>query len=702
MRGKNRQKRTDIQALRAIAVLAVVIYHLWPERLIGGFMGVDVFFVISGYLMTLTIMRDLDPVLAAKGKFRSTANFLVNFYARRIKRLIPAASVTLLGTLFLTYLTGNYVTIIETSKQIIASALFYQNWQLATNSVDYLAATDPPTAVQHFWTLSLEEQFYLVWPILLLIFFFLSVNLTLLYKRSQISGAVLPTILLVLFFFAYGYNLTQSDPAAAYFVTFARVWELLIGAVLAFLPKIKNYDLKLLLPWLGTAMIAYAMYRWGGNGFPGWRALFPTIGTALIIYAGTGKDESKFTFTNLLKAKPIQWIGDISYSLYLWHWPFIVLLPVLLGVDMETQRGAFLSMGILIISVLIAGLSYKFVELPAQKIGFKKRYIYMSFVFILVLVAGSAYLVQKSFENRSASELDSLHQKVAPDSDDKCVGAKWMVNKEFCDNGFGKLDATYAQFTSIDHYQKLSGEWICGMYDYRSKKNNDVSYTCEVGDVNADYQVTVFGDSHAGHFMSAFNEIGKRNSIRFIILDNRRCGAQEINKPHCLSRLQYLDESNILDESEYILLSNLHKSTSTRNRPLGNLDLTIETIQRITDTPFYLLEDTPPASKFIGRDCINFDNSCKRDKNGALMSIKTTTENAIRAELLREEQVIETSDFFCDETYCYSAIGGVNVYFNIGRGENIVTNSHLSSSFARSLALPLEKKLTDANLLPTQ
>lgn len=149
----NRGKRLDIQALRAIAVVSVVIYHFWPERLIGGFMGVDVFFVISGYLMTVTLMRDAQPVLKAKNKLKSAWLYLTNFYARRIKRLVPAAAVTLLAILGLVYTTGNLALIQQTATQVFTSALFIQNWQLARGSVDYLANTDP-TAVQHFWSLS--------------------------------------------------------------------------------------------------------------------------------------------------------------------------------------------------------------------------------------------------------------------------------------------------------------------------------------------------------------------------------------------------------------------------------------------------------------------------------------------------------------------------------------------------------------------
>lgn len=270
--------RKDIQALRAIAVLAVVIYHLWPNTLTGGFMGVDIFFVISGYLMTATLLRAIKPVQESDHKLRSTTAYLLEFYARRIKRLVPAAATTLFATIGIVWLSGNYTVIEATLRQIIASALFSQNLFLAHESVDYLAASSTATAVQHFWSLSLEEQFYLAWPLILLALSFATIHITILYKKRKIPGTIIPVIILIAGFFYYGYHLTIANPSAAYFVTFARVWELLLGGLILFLPTIRNYDVRLLLPWVGTGMIGYSLFQWDGTGFPvGTRLCLPSV-----------------------------------------------------------------------------------------------------------------------------------------------------------------------------------------------------------------------------------------------------------------------------------------------------------------------------------------------------------------------------------------------------------------------------------------
>lgn len=699
MRGKS-PKRTDIQALRAIAVLAVVIYHLWPSGLTGGFMGVDIFFVISGYLMTVTLMRDSSVVLESKDKLRSTWGYLTNFYARRIKRLVPAASVTLLGTLALVTLTGNYAVIIDTTKQIFSSALFFQNWHLAENSVDYLASTNPPTAVQHFWSLSLEEQFYLAWPLVLLVILLMTVNLTVIYKNTKAMGAIIPTVILVAGFFIYGYQLTKSDPSLAYFDTFARVWELLLGGAIAFLPALKNYDLKLMLPWLGAAMFTLAIFVFDGEGFPGWHALIPVVGTALVIYGGTGITESKFSFTNLLRFKPIQWIGDISYSLYLWHWPLIILLPMLVGIYIEGSKGFPLKVAILLLSFIAAALSYKFIEIPAQRIQLKKQYVYLGFVVIVGSVASLAILTRNHIENIVQSDLDTLHKIVQSDSKEhQCVGAKWLVYEDVCGNRFGLIDPRFQQFTYVDPYKDVLDGKQCSFYHPRKKKESkDPTVHCVLGNPSSDYQIVVYGDSHASHWTNAFHIIGKRNNIRVILMDSRRCGGEEIQMPQCADRIQYLKDSQILDKSKFVIISSIHKSGRTYNEELGNIGRVVETISSITNTPVYVLEDTPPASKLFGADCVIYNAPCKREADGAIKNIQEVNANAVKAGLIEEDHIIPTHDMFCDKSYCYSAIGGLSVYYNLGIRKHH-TNSHLTGSFSATLAYPLEKRLKEYGII---
>lgn len=661
-------------------------------------MGVDIFFVISGYLMTITLMRDAQPVLTAKKKVKATWTFLTTFYARRIKRLLPAASITLLATLGLVYATGNLALIQQTAKQIFTSAIFVQNWELARESVDYLANSDP-TAVQHFWSLSLEEQFYLVWPLLLLVILLLTVNLFVVFKKRKITNlAIVPVILLVIGFFIYGYNLTQTEASLAYFVTPARVWELLLGGVIAFLPALKNYDLKLLLPWIGTGMIGYALFKWDGAGFPGWHALVPTLGTAMIIYAGAMANESKWSFENLLRFKPIQWVGDLSYSLYLWHWPLIILLPVLLLIDLDSHPQAlFIKLGILLLSFVMAWLSYRYVEQSTQHIKLKKRYVYTGFIVITAFVAGLGYFTSWRIENNLQTSAQSARISAANNSD-ACVGARSIINK--CEKSLGYIDRNYSQIAFNDKYDYLldSGT-TCSSTDGR--KNDDKLTTfCQVGDLNSKREITIWGDSHAQHWINPVDKIGRKNHIKFNVIGTSYCFGSSKPRENCNIRFESIKKSGVFDRSESIIISVWH--TAKLKNPGNNALNTINTLNTLTNNRnYYLLEDTPVSGDNGGPDCNILKQSCKNNIDDAIGAITQDSIDLIQMKILKPNQIIPVKDMFCDTNYCYSNIGGLQVYRDktIDDTNKKAVNSHMTASFAYSTWPMLEKKLLDSGAL---
>jgi peptidoglycan/LPS O-acetylase OafA/YrhL len=315
-RGTNagRDFRPDIQGLRAIAVTLVVVYHLYPSLLPGGFVGVDVFFVISGFLITGHLWR---------GYAKTGRLSLVDFWGRRARRLVPAAAVVLALTWAGSRLVLPSTRLADTATQIRASALYYQNWQLAHDAVDYLKSDDAASPVQHFWSLSVEEQFYLVWPLLFLLAALVA------RKHTRPGGhAVIATMtgVLVLASLAYSAYDTRTDPAAAYFVTTTRMWELGIGGLLALLPAVaaRRAGRHGWLGWAGLAMIAGSQFVIrAATAFPGWVALLPVLGAAALIAGGSAQGRrGPWRLTSL---RPMVFLGGISYSLYLWHWPVIVL-----------------------------------------------------------------------------------------------------------------------------------------------------------------------------------------------------------------------------------------------------------------------------------------------------------------------------------------------------------------------------------------
>lgn len=675
----SRGKRLDIQTLRAIAVAAVVVYHLWPNRLTGGFMGVDVFFVISGFLMTTTLMRDAQAVTTAKRKLRATGSFLASFYARRIKRLIPAAAVTLLGTLGLVLLTGNLALIQETARQITASALFFQNWFLANSSVDYLANTDP-TAVQHFWSLSLEEQFYMVWPLLLLGLLLVTSNLYIFYKKKEFTSfAIIPIILIIAGFFAFGYFLTQSQPSLAYFVTPARVWELLLGALIAFLPVIKNYDLRLLLPWIGFAMIGYALYSWDGTNFPGWHALIPTLGTALIIYAGGLAHESKWSFEHIFRHRPIQWLGDVSYSLYLWHWPLIILLPTLFFFDLDKHpQSRWIKIGIVIASIILAWLSYKFVEQTTAKIKWKKRYIYIAFALVTATVGGLAYFTQYKVVEGAKEATQQMHV-LALDDGERCLGARSITNN--CDNSYGYTDKQFAQLGPFDNYK--SEHAPCDQY-FVIKEPEKVNSYCTIGDTKAGRTAALVGDSHLIQWASAFDKIGKDNNIRFVVFSMINC--LDNSKDICKERRSFVTQKAKQYKPEFIVISTL---SPDQERAADNINIARE----ISSDIFYI-QDSPHTSTSNSATCFQNGLSCIGNRQLSIRDSLSQVDYIVKAGLIDKRRIIYTDDIFCDSTSCYSYIGGIPVYSDSGnRQGEIYANSHITTSFSTTTAELLTIKL---------
>jgi len=344
--------RRDLQGLRAIAVLAVVATHLtgWPR---GGFVGVDVFFVLSGFLVTGILLRDLES--------RGTVH-LRRFFARRVRRLLPAALLVLAAVVGVGFLVFPGVRAEALVADALAAAGLVSNWRFALEGRDYFSSVDV-SPLQHFWSLSVEEQFSLCWPVLVL----LAVSVLPALARRGRAGRSAVGVLAALVVVASGivaWMQTASDPTVAYFSTFTRAGELGVGAVLASLaPALARLHAAVRVPlaWIGVGVVAASFVIVDpGSPFPAPWAALPVAGAALVIAAGIGGDprhRSLFVLTNPLAVS----VGDVSYSLYLWHLPVIVFAGALLP-----QGPAALAITVLILVVLTVATSLG-VEQPLHR-----------------------------------------------------------------------------------------------------------------------------------------------------------------------------------------------------------------------------------------------------------------------------------------------------------------------------------------------
>ena len=345
--------RPEIQALRAVAVLAVVAHHAAPRLAPAGYVGVDVFFTVSGFLITGLLVR--EHARTGRIDFRA-------FYLRRIRRLLPAAVVALSAAALVTLLFVPEPAAQRYFGGIAASLLYVQNWRLAAGWLDPDRTALDASPLVHFWSLSVEEQFYLVWPVLIALALALAGAR---WWRGARETRVLATILVLVVLLSFAYCVVQSymDAPIAYYSTLARAWEFGAGGLLALAAPLDRLRAagRALLSWVGLALIVLPVLTWSDPApFPGWIAAVPVFGTLAVIAAGTPK--VRWGTTGLARLPPVQWVGDASYSLYLWHWPIIAFFPYVTGVPSPW----YLVLLLVVVGFAVAGLSLRYLENPIR------------------------------------------------------------------------------------------------------------------------------------------------------------------------------------------------------------------------------------------------------------------------------------------------------------------------------------------------
>jgi peptidoglycan/LPS O-acetylase OafA/YrhL len=361
--------RKDIDGLRAIAVLSVIGFHAFPQWIPGGFVGVDIFFVISGYLISSILFKTL-----ANGSFS-----FIDFYQRRIKRIFPALMIVLASC----YIAG-WFTLLGTDFQSLGKHLaygagFFSNFILLDES-GYFDTAAEYKPLLHLWSLGIEEQFYALWPLLVVLTF----------RRKYLFIATMLSIIMLSF--GVGSITLYSNPSGSFYLPQYRAWELLLGALIAYIatqpnnlskktPTFNIVTYANIKATIGLALIIASVFLYDRSmPFPGWRALLPTIGTLLLISAGNN------TYINrkILSHYGVVFIGLISYPLYLWHWPIIVFAKIKMGGELSTTSIWI----ILLTSTLLAYLTYRFVEMPVKKAS---SFIVSFLLVISILIAGLGF-----------------------------------------------------------------------------------------------------------------------------------------------------------------------------------------------------------------------------------------------------------------------------------------------------------------------
>ncbi|KGM13252.1 acyltransferase family protein [Cellulomonas bogoriensis] len=649
--------RPDIEGLRAVAIGLVLLYHAGVPGVDGGFVGVDVFFVISGFLITGLLVREVERT----GRVR-----LGQFYARRAKRLLPASVLVLVATAIGTLVVFPVTQWREMGGDVAAAALYLVNWRFADRAVDYLAEGVAVSPVQHFWSLAVEEQFYIVWPLLLVL-------VTLALRRwSRLRVRPLMTVGLVLVAvpsFAWSVHLTATDPSAAFFVTTTRLWELAVGALVAIGATVWHRvpgRAASALGWLGLAAILGSAVGFGAqSAWPGHAALVPTLGTAAVIIAGASGVQGA---GRLLAVRPMVRLGALSYSLYLWHWPMLVLV--------EAWRGGLGTRGALVVvaaSFVPAALSLRFVENPIRFSTTFERSTRLTLsaganLTLVGVLAGVALVLAVPSSSPTAAR-DTLGARAVAGADPEAL---WRTDRS---------DVVVPDPTEAT--EDLPRTYLD---DCQAGLEAVEVATCRYGVPGADVTVALVGDSKALQWQPALDRVARDHGWQLVTYTKSDCtltapyGSQEdLAEASCTEWNDRVVEDLVRAGPDVVLVSGRARYPGGAEDPVEALaGLWAQRWQELIDSGIEvvaLADNAHPG--FEVYECVaqhpdelsacSFDRASQQHRSGGPAQR--------RAAELTDSPLVDMNDLVCPGSRCPAVIGDVLVYRQ---------GSHLTRTFVES------------------
>lgn len=655
-----RKFRPDIQGLRAIAVLLVVLYHANVPGITGGYVGVDVFFVISGFLITGGLLRQLDAT--GRISFRK-------FYAGRFQRLAVPAAVVVVVTLIGIRIWDSLFQVRSVTTDALYAAFYAINYRFASQGVNYQQASGPESPLQHYWSLAVEEQFYLVWPLLLMACAWVF------RKRYRTAVVVVITALSVASLWA-ALSLTVTNQPMAYFSLHTRAWELGVGGLLAagaaYLAKMPPRFAQVL-SWAGVAGILVGGFLYTDDTvFPGTAALLPVLATAAVIAAGCRP--SRHSAELVLNLRPMQGIGKVSYAWYLWHWPMLILFPMILGFKLSWV----VQLEVAALSLWVAVLMYYLIESPALRSRLKKV-LWLPIGFSLAAVtATTAFAVATTVPNLvgngqaveiAASDTGAIMQEVA----------RGTLTQEAPSNLAPALD-------TINGDQPVSSLDGCHA-DFLQVEQGD----CVYGDPDGEHTMVLTGDSHAQQWLPALDVQAKEQGWRLVAWTKAACPVAdvEVTAPQLGSRtytecLDWREQTlgNIEALAPDIVV--VSQSDSVPGNQVTNVewaDATARTMSQIrqTGTPVLYLLDTPVPSG-NAPDCVANNlakvEPCMNMREDAY-SFPGRHEQMASTLSVIDVSTVEPIDWFCTDRKCPVVVGNMLVYRDA---------SHVSTPYSAYLA----------------
>jgi peptidoglycan/LPS O-acetylase OafA/YrhL len=691
----------SIQALRAIAVVFVVLNHFFPSALSGGYIGVDIFFVVSGFLISSHLLKELKS---------GNLNFS-RFYLRRARRLLPASLLVLAFTGLGAYLLMPSAWQASNLKDVAAAAIYGVNWLFAANAVNYFADTGVASPVNHYWSLSVEEQFYLVWPALL--YFSLRAALT---RSRRSTESLIPAVIGVLMATVLALSLVSAilaihlNRSAAYFLTYARAWEFAAGGLAGLmLPNLTNrLQTDWIKPMFGAGWLALIASNWflgPDSNVPGLAAVPAVFATAIILVIGD--NHASPLARRIIGFAPVQWLGDISYSLYLWHWPLLILTPFALGV---AKLGMAHRIGLLGISLALSDLTKRQVEdrfrspRPVQKLAARPlRHVPALAVYLLmsVALAGCALLSAQFVEGKSIKVAELLYRLSL--NPGPCFGARATEPGVSCPNSHLLAERDFALQnwnTQINQLPNRNG------HHCQNAPGDPVLAPCEFGAAEnvLKRRIALLGDSHAGMWSAALAMFVEPLGIRVRTFAASSCAITADDRSlESHLRPEYRDacrswrrraEAAIIGDKQ---IDTVVISDNAYNEKLlteaggwseddGRGIAEILHRFRAAGKRVILIDDVPNLP-FDLPDCLAQARTNNDPCTFNQTQVPTSTPLGRAAALMPPGEIgyLTFKDVFCDGLVCHTVIGGIPAYMD---------RDHISAPFARTLAGRLKKFIT--------
>jgi len=634
--------RADIQALRAVAVIFVVIFHLWPNQLPGGFAGVDVFFVISGFLISGSLFGEL----ATQGRIS-----VANFWAKRIRRLLPAVFLVIaISGLAMTIFVPPF-TRSEFVGHAIASLFYFENWNLIGSAASYFTDSNA-SPFQHFWSLAVEEQFYVFWPILLLVLV-KPVQSEFKLPKESLPWLIAPIALLTLTSFFTAVAQVASDPAGSYFNSYLRIWQFGLGAAVAFVLRWRQIPVQVgaFLSGIGfTAVLLSGFVFNGAAGFPATPALLPTLGAVAVILGGAKGQARIQDFACRLPG--IQFLGNVSYSLYLWHWPLIIISPFVLNRTLnDIDR-----FSLLFVSIVLAWFS---------KFAIEDRF--RAWPWLVASKPQMTFILASTVSILLASGL-SLSTAY-------------------------NLGSTNGPFISLDQAKHDASD--VGMKCMTKAEDSEVKL-CNFGHEESNYRVLLVGDSHAGSQLAGFKRMANKHSWALTLAYKAGCSfnSKLRNKtPRGVScaawnkslnaKLAHLPPFDLVVTASYSnnFLADDKTSDWQANASAGFINSWQPLINR--GAKVVALRDNPQmtdAMKSCWDSAIRDASGCLGDKYKMLFPDPSQT----AADELSGAYALDLTDLYCTDQTCNAMVGGTYVYRNA---------DHISSTYSTVISSGVYQRL---------